>query len=144
MEHQICDLWLSESRGNAKWGSSMLVISGIWKKNRGCLNFSRFMIAGIGACAFKVSYLDFVFKSETKKFGLQHKSRLNRPRNTRNNHYSGKSDCKSSRMNYFIAFQYIWGQFKISHTLPFMTVGSLGYLCAGFRDLSSCYCGVCL
>ena len=92
----------------------MLVIywrSGIWKKNQGCFNLSQFMVTGIGANPLKVPYCTLTLSLRVKSIfrAVPHvtaKSIIPKhPRNTRNHHHTGKL----SRMNYFIAFQYILG-----------------------------------
>ena len=87
------------------------------------------MIAGIGAGALKVSYLDFFFKSEINfRAASQIKAKL--PQNASEIQEIITTQVRLGKMNDFIAFQYTWRQFKISHTFLYISdvSHSFGYL----------------
>ena len=85
------------------------------------------MIAGIGACAFKVSYLDFVFKSEFVFYAAPQIT-AKTPPNAPEIQEITTTQVSRPEWTILLYFSTFEDNFKISHTFPYMTVDSLGYL----------------
>ena len=108
------------NRGRALIRGNTVFVLNLWdwvtcgeicKKNQGCLNFSRFMVTGIGASAFKDFHLGFVYERNLF-FALHFKSGLNRPQTS---HKHKKSPTQVSWAKWTI-FSRVWLQFKTSHS----------------------------